>query len=149
MDSILLEFNDVKVENTVIKKETLNPEVLLERMDLLEVAKGIVKLHKLKSKVVFNKKKSVKADYVVETDTITIEPTSDFKDFLMTILHEIHHAQMAKKYGKENFLKKYNQAGTMAAHGGLDPHDDNKWEKKAESFAERNFKKWYNKLKKA
>ena len=149
MDSILLEFNDVKVENTVIKKETLNPEVLLERMDFLEIAKGIVKLHKLKSKVVFNKKKNIKADYVVQTDTITINPTSNFKDFIMTVLHEIHHAQMAQRYGKEKFLKKYNQAGTMAAHGGLDPHDDNKWEKKAESFAKQHFKKWYNKLKKA
>ena len=51
--------------------------------------------------------------------------------------------------GKEKFLKKYNQAGTMAAHGGLDPHDNNKWEKKAENYAEKNIDKWMKKLKKA
>ena len=28
----------------------------------------------------------------------------------------------------------------MAAHGGLDPHDDNKWEDRAEKFAEREIK---------
>ena len=67
----------------------------------------------------------------------------------MTILHEIHHAKMAKRYGKKKFLNMYNQAGTMAAHHGLDPHDDNKWEDKAESFAKQNFKTWYSKFKKA
>lgn len=147
--TILDEVYGIKGEKKEIKKETLNPEVLLERMDFLEIAKDIVKLHKLKSKVVFNKKKNIKADYVVETDTITIEPTSNLKDFIMTVLHEIHHAQMVRKYGKKKFLKMYNQAGTMAAHHGFDPHDDNKWEEKAERFAEQNFKKWYSKFKKA
>ena len=130
--------------------KTLNENLILERIDFLHVAQGIITLHKLNSKVRFLKKKGkVKADYVVETDTITLEPTSDLKDFIMTVLHEIHHAQMAKKYGKKKFLKMYNQAGTMAAHHGFDPHDDNKWEEKAENFAKRNFKTWYSKFKKA
>ncbi len=129
---------------------TLKENLILERIDFLHIAQGIVKLHKLNSKVRFLKKSGkTKADYVVETDTITVEPTSNLKDFIMTVLHEIHHAQMAKKYGKKKFLKMYNQAGTMAAHYGLDPHDDNKWEEKAEDFAKQNFKTWYNKFKKA
>ena len=91
----------------------------------------------------------IKADYIPETDTMTIEPTSDFRDFVMTILHECHHAMMAQRMGIEKFVKRYNQAGTMAAHGGLDPHDNNKWEKKAEKYAEQNIDRWMKKLKKA
>ena len=143
-----------EVKPTRIKKKrvtevTLHPEILLERMDFLEIARGIVRAHKLKSKVVFNKKKNIKADYIPETDTMTIEPTSDFRDFVMTVLHECHHAMMAYRMGVEKFVKRYNQAGTMAAHGGLDPHDNNKWEKKAERYAEQNIDKWMKKLKKA
>ncbi len=65
----------------------------------------------------------------------------------MTVLHEIHHAKMAQKMGIKKFVKRYNQAGQMAAHGGLNPHDDNKWEKKAERFAELNIDRWMKKLK--
>ena len=39
-------------------------------------------------------------------------------------------------------MKKYTQAGTMANYQGLDPHDDNKWEERAERFAEREVKKY-------
>lgn len=130
--------------------KTLKENLIFERIDFLHIAQGIITLHKLNSKVRFLKKSGkTKADYVVETDTITLEPTSNLKDFIMTVLHEIHHAQMAKKYGKKKFMTMYNQAGTMAAHHGLDPHDDNKWEEKAESFAKQNFKTWYSKFKKA
>ena len=34
----------------------------------------------------------------------------------------------------------------MAAHGGLDPHDDNKWEKRADDWADREVKKWIDKF---
>ena len=30
----------------------------------------------------------------------------------------------------------------MAAYDGLDPHDDNKWEEKAEKFAKREISRW-------
>ena len=83
-------------------------------------------------------------DYIPETDTITIERSyKSVKEFLMTVLHEIQHLD-ADNLGKRKFIKKYNQAGTMAAHGGLDPHDDNKWEEKAERFAEKEIKKYLN-----
>tara|TARA_E500000331_G_C17132352_1_gene658820 strand:+ start:40 stop:501 length:462 start_codon:yes stop_codon:yes gene_type:complete len=146
---ILMESNGLSINKVKPKKEFIDPEILLERMDFLQIAKGIVRAHKLKSKVVFNRRKGIKADYVPEADTITIEPTSDFRDFVMTVLHECHHAIMANRLGVDKFIKKYNQAGTMAAHGGLDPHDNNKWEKKAENYAEKNIDKWMKKLKKA
>jgi hypothetical protein len=47
----------------------------------------------------------------------------------------------------KKFVKKYNQAGTMAVHQGKDPHDDNKWEELAEKWAQREYKrKWSKKF---
>ena len=34
----------------------------------------------------------------------------------------------------------------MAAHGGLDPHDDNKWEERAEKWARKEYQRIKNKL---
>ena len=42
----------------------------------------------------------------------------------------------------KKYIKKYTQAGTMANYKGLDPHDDNKWEEKAEKFARKELSKW-------
>ena len=63
------------------------------------------------------------------------------KEYYKTVLHEIHHALMTKQLGAKKFMKKYTQAGTIAAYVGLDPHNDNKWEIKAEDFAKRELKK--------
>ena len=43
-------------------------------------------------------------------------------------------------------MKKYTQAGTMATYKGLDPHDDNKWEKRAEKWAKYEYKRIKNKF---
>ena len=119
-------------------------DLLLERVDYLDAAEQLVKKYKLRSKVKMGSGKNF-GEYVPETDTITLRKSySSMKDFLMTVLHEIKHALDANRLGKQRFMKKYTQAGTMAAHGGLDPHNDNKWEKKAESFAKREVKKWIN-----
>ena len=120
----------------------------MERIDYLDVAQQFVKKYKLKSKVVFVNTKDY-GDYVVETDEIQLRRSyPSVKEFLMTVLHEIHHALMAQRHGKIKFLKMYNQAGTMAAYRGLNPHDDNKWEEKAESFARNELKKYQSYLKK-
>tara|TARA_Y100000310_G_scaffold8575_1_gene9131 strand:+ start:327 stop:707 length:381 start_codon:yes stop_codon:yes gene_type:complete len=119
-------------------------DLLLERVDYLDVAKQLVKKYKLRSRIKMGSGKNF-GEYIPETDTITLRKSySSMKDFLMTILHEIKHALDANRLGSRKFMKKYTQAGTMAAHGGLDPHNDNKWEKKAEEFAKREVKKWIN-----
>ena len=119
-------------------------DLLLERVDYLDVAEQLVKKYKLRSSIKMGSGKNF-GEYVSETDTITLRKSySSMKDFLMTVLHEIKHALDANRLGKQRFMKKYTQAGTTAAHGGLDPHNDNKWEKKAESFAKREVKKWIN-----
>tara|TARA_B100000470_G_C19635464_1_gene321811 strand:- start:312 stop:686 length:375 start_codon:yes stop_codon:yes gene_type:complete len=116
-------------------------DLIVERIDYLTVATKVIKQYGLKSKVKFGSGNDL-ADYKPETDTIYLRSNyPSLKEFYMTVLHEIHHALMAKQLGAKKFMKKYIQAGTMAAHTGLDPHNDNKWEKKAENFAKVELKK--------
>lgn len=121
-------------------------DLITERTDFQYIASEMVKDYGLRSKVKFGTG-SQYADYVPETDTIRLRKNySSVKEFLITVLHEIAHALDAKRIGHKKFKKKYDQAGTIAAHGGLDPHDDNKWEKRAEKWAAYELKKWINKF---
>jgi len=116
--------------------------LLVERIDYHELATQIVNSYNLKSKVKIGTGKTF-GEYVPEKDLITLRPSyKSTKDFLLTILHEIRHALDAKQMGVKKYIKKYVQAGTMANYDGLDPHDDNKWEEKAEKFAKKELHKW-------
>ncbi len=133
-----------KVLRNYKSKIQVKESILHERIDYVDTAKQLVKKYNLKSKVKMGSGKNF-GEYVPETDTITLRPSyKSVKDFLMTVLHEIGHALDADNLGKVKFIKKYTQAGTMAAYKGLDPHDDNKWEEKAEKFAKRELPKWLN-----
>ena len=132
--------NTLKLNDSKYKKVMNN--LLLERIDYLDTAETLIKQNGLKSKVKIGRGKDF-GEYVPETDTVTIRPSyPNVKEFLMTVLHEIGHALDAKRIGVRKYIKKYTQAGTRAAYDGLDPHDDNKWEEKAERFAKREIKKW-------
>ena len=131
-----------KVLRNYKSKIQIKEGFILERMDYVDTAKQLVKQYGLKSKVKMGSGKNF-GEYVPETDTITIRPSyKSTKDFLMTVLHEIGHALDAYRLGVRKYIKKYTQAGTMAAYDGLDPHDDNKWEEKAEKFAKREISRW-------
>ena len=124
----------------------VNEQQINERVDYLHIATEIVKAYGLKSKVRFSKGKDF-GDYIPETDTIKIRSSyPNMKEFIITVLHEIKHALDAKQIGVRKFIKKYAQAGTMAQYKGLDPHDDNKWEERAERWAISQYKKIKNKL---
>lgn len=131
-----------KVLRNYKSKIQIKEGFILERMDYVDTAKQLIKQYGLKSKVKMGSGKNF-GEYVPETDTITIRPSyKSTKDFLMTVLHEIGHALDAYRLGVRKYIKKYTQAGTMAAYDGLDPHDDNKWEEKAEKFAKREISRW-------
>jgi len=116
--------------------------LISERIDYNQIANTLVKQYGLKSKVKIGTGKQF-GEYIPETDTITLRPSyKSVKAFLMTVLHEIKHALDAKRLGVKKYIKKYTQAGTMANYDGLDPHDDNKWEEKAENFAKQELHKW-------
>ena len=139
----------IKPEEWDAKKKSLKKSIekttgylLLERIDYMQIAKTLIKQYGLKSKIKMGTGKNF-GEYIPETDTITLRTSyKSVREFLMTILHEIKHALDAKRLGTKKFIKKYTQAGTMAQYDGLDPHDDNKWEEKAERFAERELSKW-------
>jgi len=78
------------------------------------------------------------------------------KSFLVTMIHEIRHAMDSKKYGWKKFKEMYEMeiAQWQAEH----PKDPDGWmrnkregisyEKEAEEFGQKNWKKWYNTFKK-
>jgi len=102
----------------------------------------LIKYYDLKSKITYTNDNNF-GNYIAETDTIVLRKKYDnLHEFLMSILHEIKHALDRKRLGRRKFIKKYNQAGNMAINQGLDPYVYNKWEIKAERYAENNFKKW-------
>ena len=120
----------------------LKMKPLLERVDFQDEASEIIKAYGLKCKLKIGSGKDF-GEYVPEKDLITMRPSyKSIKEFLLTILHEIGHALDAKRLGVKKYIKKYTQAGTMANYKGLDPHDDNKWEEKAEKFARKELSKW-------
>ena len=116
-----------------------------ERVDFHEIATQLVKKAGLNSKVKFINTGNNKADYNVDKDTIRIKPTSRFKDFLVTVFHEIDHALDAKKYGKKGYKKRYEMEMNKAVDKGGDAHDDNYFEKKAERYGRKMARKFLKK----
>ena len=126
---------------TMLKMKPL----LSERVDYQDTASEIIKSYKLKSKVNFSSG-AHKGDYNWKKDIINLRPNySSVKEFLMTVLHEIHHALQRKKYGVNKYEKLYQRAGDLAVHKGKDFHDDNPFEEEAEGWAKKNLSKWMKK----
>ena len=123
-----------------------NENVVLERIDFYEVANEVVKKHNLNSQVQFTTSKGSKADYNVDKDVITIKPTNNIKDFFESLLHEIHHAMMAKKLGKKNYVSKYEMQMNLKAGEGKDPYDQNPYEIRAEKYGKKYAPKWMKRL---
>ena len=74
--------------------------------------------------------------------------SSQIKEFLITIIHEIDHAIDAKKLGWKNFKLDYEWEMNYQISHNKDKYWDNKFEIKAEKFGRKNWRKWYNKFKK-
>ena len=120
-------------------------DILNERVDFHQIATELVRKAGLTSKVVFRNTGDNKADYNVDDDTINIKPTSNYKDFLVTVFHEIDHALDAKKYGKMGYKKRYEMEMNKAVDKGGDAHDDNYFEKKAERYGRKMARKFLKK----
>ena len=71
--------------------------------------------------------------------------STNLKDFLVTVYHEIDHALDAKKYGKKKYKDKYEMEMGYAVQKGGDAHDDNYFEKKAERFGRKMARKFLKK----
>lgn len=122
-------------------------EQKIKQNDLLNVAKKLTKKYGVRSKLTFKSGTGNKADYDWVKDVITLDPRPDnLLDFIESVLHEIDHAKMRKKYGANRYEQEYTLAGQMEVEKGNDFYWDNPFEKQAEDFAKRNAKKIYKKI---
>ena len=124
-------------------------DLLVERIDYQDIAVQIVKQYGLRSKVKFGKVRGQnKADYDWVHDVINLRKSyRSVKEFIVTVLHEIDHANDRKQMGWRKYEKEYTQAGQEAEDRGGDFHDDNEFEEKAEKWAHKEYnKKWKQKF---
>lgn len=144
--SVALGFN-MPVKVVKYKQELKTENFKLNKSKMIDVAKWLVKQHRLKSKVEISRSSSLRGNYNWDTDTIIIDnKPSDVLDFVETVLHEIDHALMRKKLGANKYEIQYTTAGQEAVDRGKDFHDDNPFEIQAEKYAEKNGKKWLKKI---
>ena len=89
-----------------------------------------------------------KADYDWVSDTINLRKSyPSVKEFIITVLHEIDHANDRKTMGWRKYEREYTQAGEEAEQKGGDFHDDNEFEEKAERWAQKEYsRKWKQKF---
>jgi len=123
--------------------------LLVERIDYQDTAEQLVKDYGLRSKVRFGKVTGTnKADYDWVKDIINLRKSySSVKEFIVTVLHEIDHANDRKKMGWRKYEKEYQRAGDVAVNKGRDFHDDNSFEEKAEKWARKEYsRKWSQKF---
>ena len=120
---------------------------------------AILKDHKVRVRVVH---KSIKdyAYYLLGKGVLQISNKKGVirneKDFLITVLHEVWHAVQATKLGWKNLRDSYELE--IAHWQSNNPKDMAGWmrnkreaisfEKDAEKYAQKNWKKWYTQFKK-
>jgi len=116
-----------------------------------QMIKTLLKYYKVGNVRVKLKSMKNHAHYNVDTGTLELSTryktikSSQVKEFLITILHEIYHAMDSKKYGWKKF-KEMEMNYRIAKD--QDEYKDNKFEIEAEDFGQRNWKKWNSKFKK-
>ena len=114
----------------------------------------LLKHYKVGSVKVKTKSMKNHAHFNVDTGTLELSTrykiikTSQIKEFLITIIHEIRHAMDARKYGWRKFKDMYEWEMNYQIGQGKDEYRDNKYEIEAEEFGQKNWKKWYDKFKK-
>ena len=89
------------------------------------------------------------AHYDFDRDIIYISTSmnKDNKEFLITVCHEIKHAMDRKKFGGgDKYREKYEMEQAMQMYKNKHPYKDNKYEKNAEAFGQREWKKWKNRI---
>jgi len=119
-----------------------------------QIIATLLKHYKVESVKV--KYKSMKDFAYFNVDTGTLELSSrykqlkdsDLKHFLITVLHEIHHAMDSKRLGWKDFKLDYEWEMNYQIGQGKDKYKDNRFEIEAEEFGQKNCKKWKSRFKK-
>ena len=89
------------------------------------------------------------AHYDFDRDIIYISTAmnKDNKEFLISVCHEIRHAMDRKKFGGgDEYREKYEMEQAMQLSNNKHPYRDNKYEKDAEKFGQREWKRWTKRI---
>ena len=88
--------------------------------------------------------KSVQALYNFDSGGIEIcdNRMINSNDFVSSVLHEVNHALMADRYGREEFYDMYMEESDDLDSSNLDSYWDNRYEVQAENFARKELSKW-------
>lgn len=118
--------------------------------ETLEIYRTITKAYGVNPKFKWTSKTDMYAHYDLDRGVIELSKTlnKNPKEFLFSLLHEIDHAMMAKKYGVKKFKEMYEYEMNYLVQQGKDEYKDNKFEIEAEDFGQDNWKRWYKKFKK-
>ena len=114
----------------------------------------LLKQYKVESVKVKTKSMKDHAHFNVDTGTLELSTrykiikTSQVKQFLITIIHEIYHAMDAKMFGWKKFKEMYEMEMNLQIANGKHEYKDNKYEIKAEEFGQKMWKYWKSKFKK-
>jgi predicted kinase len=132
-------------KNKILKKMTKESfkELVSERKESYrKIAKELIKKYRVYSKLGF-KTGATKGSYDFDNNKIWLRPYYSYKkDFLLTILHEIYHAMDSKRFGRKEFVRRYQKAGDVLVNNGYDFHNDNPFEIAAEKWARREINKY-------
>ena len=118
-----------------------------------QMIKTLLKYYKVGNVRVKLKSMKNHAHYNVDTGTLELSTryktikSSQVKEFLITILHEIYHAMDSKKYGWKKFKEMYEMEMNLLSTNGKDVYKDNKYEIEAEDFGQKNWSRWKSKFK--
>jgi len=111
-------------------------DLLSERIDYCDTASQLIKTYNLESKVKFSTVLPDRADYDWKNNIFYLSNNySSIKEFIITVLHEIHHATQQKELGEKKWVRLYVTAGELAQQQGKDFYKDNPFEVEAEQWA--------------
>ena len=125
-------------------KETSRNQMISILLKHYKVGNVRVKLKSMKDFAHFN----VDAGTLELSTRYKTLKSSQVKEFLITILHEINHAMDAKMFGWKKFKEMYEMEMNLQITNGKDPYEDNKFEIQAEEFGQKLWKTWKIKFKK-
>lgn len=114
----------------------------------------LLKYYKVENTKVKYKSMKDFAHYNVDTGTLELSSkykvikNSQVKQFLITMLHEIHHAMDARRLGWKDFKLDYEWEMNYQTGQGKDEYKDNKFEIAAEEFGQNHWKRWKETFKK-
>ena len=126
--------------------------MILQQIDIKNIIYELFSLYKINDIKILFKSFNTYAKFDINKNILfvsTINKSLNNKEILIKIiLHEIDHILMCKKFTNKVFAQMYKKESDDKISKGLHPHNDNKYEKQANEFSDKNFMRCINSLSK-